>query len=327
MREDALRSIAAFIKENDDFTVVAHTTPDGDTLGASLALYGVLVRIGKRAAVVCEQPVPHTYAFLPGAEHVLLPEDARQTEHVIAVDCADRARMGAALRLFDGALHTCNIDHHPSNDFYAELNAVDDMAAATGELIASLAEMLLPELDAPLANCLYTALMTDTGNFAYSNTRPETFHLAGRLLAAGADNAELNRLVYRTVPFAKQKLLGRALANMELLFEGKLGVSYVMQSDFAATGASEEDTEGIIDHVRDVEGVEAALLLRETPSGAFKLSLRSKKAADVGAVAQAKGGGGHKHAAGYTAEGPFDLVRAEAVTLCERALREVWKEL
>lgn len=183
MREDALRSIAAFIKENDDFTVVAHTAPDGDTLGASLALYGVLVRIGKRAAVVCEQPVPHTYAFLPGAEHVLLPEDARQTEHVIAVDCADRARMGAALRLFDGALHTCNIDHHPSNDFYAELNAVDDMAAATGELIASLAEMLLPELDAPLANCLYTALMTDTGNFAYSNTRPETFHLAGRLLA------------------------------------------------------------------------------------------------------------------------------------------------
>ena len=130
MQEDALRSVAAFIKENDGFTVIAHTSPDGDALGASLALCGALKRMGKRAEVVCEQPVPRVYTFLPGAEQVRLPEQAVQMENVIAVDCADRERMGAAFRLFDGAAHTCNIDHHPSNDRYAELNVVDDKAAA-----------------------------------------------------------------------------------------------------------------------------------------------------------------------------------------------------
>lgn len=327
MREDVLRGIAAFIKENDGFTVIAHTSPDGDALGASLALYGALRRMGKRAQIVCEQPVPHGYTFLPGAEAVRLPEQAVRTENAIAVDCADFARMGAAGRLFEAAERTCNIDHHVTNASYAAYNAVDAEAAAAGEIVAALIELLLPEIDAALATCLYTALLTDTGNFAYSNTRPATLHMAARLLACGADNTEINRQVYRTVPFAKQKLLGRALGHMELLCEGRLGVSYVTLADFAQTGAGEEDTEGIIDHVRDIEGVEAAAFLRETQEGAFKVSLRSKRAADVGAAAQTLGGGGHKHAAGYTAQGPFEAAYAEVVAVCTRALRDVWKEL
>ncbi len=327
MQEDVLRSIAAFIKENDGFTVIAHTSPDGDTLGASLALYGTLKRMGKRAEIVCEQPVPHVYAFLPGAEAVQLPEQAAGMENAIAIDCADLARMGAAGRLFQAAKRTCNIDHHITNDSYAAFNAVDAEAAATGEIIAALAALLLPKIDDAIATCLYTALLTDTGNFAYSNTRPETLHTAADLLACGADNTEINRQIYRTVPFAKQKLLGRALDHMELYCEGKLGISYVTLADFAETGAKEEDTEGVIDSVRDIEGVEAAAFLRETPSGSFKVSLRSKRFADVGAIAHALGGGGHKHAAGYTAFGPLQEAQAQALACCTNALREIWKEL
>ena len=167
MQEDVLRSIAAFIKENDGFTVIAHTSPDGDTLGASLALYGTLKRMGKRAEIVCEQPVPHVYAFLPGADAICLPEQAVGMENAIAVDCADLARMGAAGRLFQAAKRTCNIDHHITNDSYAAFNAVDAEAAATGEIIAALAALLLPKIDDAIATCLYTALLTDTGNASY----------------------------------------------------------------------------------------------------------------------------------------------------------------
>ncbi len=326
MVQEALRGIAAFIEQNDGFTIIAHTSPDGDTLGSCLALYHGLLRLGKRAQVVCGQPVPRVYAFLPGAGDVCLPEDAGRMDCAIAVDCADHARMGTAGCLFDGAKETCNIDHHGTNKRYAAHNAVDADAAAAGELVAALLRLLAVELDGAAATCLYTALMTDTGNFAYNNTRPETHRLAAELLAGGADNTEINRLVYRTVPFAKQKLLGRALGNMELLAGGRLCITCLLAGDFAETGALAEDSEGVVEHLRDVEGVEIAAFIREQEPGIFKVSLRSKQAADVSAAAERMNGGGHRHAAGGTLRGTPDAVFGEVAALCESALREVWKE-
>ena len=327
MGEDALRSIAAFINQKDDFTIIAHTSPDGDALGASLGLYRALIRMGKRAQLVCDQTVPHAYVFLPGAEQVMLPDAARQTEYAIAVDCADRARMGAAAVLFDNAKETCVIDHHETNRGYGDHNAIDGNAAAAGELIAALLKLLDVEPDVAIATCLYTAIMTDTGNFAYSNTRPETLRIGAELLASGADNTEINRRIYRTVPFAKQKLLGRGLSNMLLLCEGKLCLTHLMQADFAETGATSADADGIVEHLRDVEGVEAAAFIKEQGEGVFKVSLRSQKAADMGKIAQRMGGGGHKHAAGYTTHGTLNEVISQATALCVGAIKEVWKEL
>lgn len=326
MTGNPIEQAAAFIRGNDGFTLIAHISPDGDTLGSSLALYGVLKALKKDVQVVCDNRVPPNYAFLPYAGELLLPSAARRLPFAISVDCADALRMGDSAQLFGAARDTLNIDHHVTNSAYARLNVVDGKAAATGELIYKLARLLLPALTEEISVCLYTALLTDTGSFAYSNTTPETMRIAADILESGIDTYEINRLIYRTVPYHKIRLLGLALTNMELLLDGKLGITAVMLKEMLPIGATEEDTEGVIDYVRDVESVEVAVMLREVEAGVFKVSLRSKRYANVSMMSRVKGGGGHAFAAGYTAHGALDEVRAEAVSLAKRALEdEAWR--
>ena len=241
-----------------------------------------------------------------------LPEEAKAARIAIAIDCADAERMGGALPLFRAAEHTINIDHHMTNTAYADMNHTGVDIAAAGEHIYELALLLPTELSKDIATCLYTALVTDTGNFSYANTRPHTLIAAAELLARGADNNDINRRVYRSVPLHKQKLLGLAITKAEFLFGGKLGITEISLADMASCGALEEDTEGIIDHIRDVEGDEVAIFIRESAINTYKVSLRSKKYADVGAIAASMGGGGHRQASGYTAHGSLQEVR-EAV--------------
>ncbi|MBE5785073.1 MAG: bifunctional oligoribonuclease/PAP phosphatase NrnA [Clostridiales bacterium] len=325
--QDMLRNIAALIDEKDGFTVITHVSPDGDALGSSFALYGALLQLGKRAQVVCEDEVPRAYRFLPWAEAVLTPENALQTEYVISVDCADRQRLGSAVRLFDGAQDTVNIDHHGTNIGFAAHNAVAPKAAAAGEMIAALLAMLPVRVDESIATCLYTAIMTDTGNFAYNNTKPETLRCAAALLAAGADNTDIYRRIYAAVPYRKQKLMGCALSNMTLFAEGKIALTYLHLADYERYGAESADSDGVVERLRDIEGVEIAVFIREQAENVYKVSMRSKIAADVSRVAAELGGGGHKHAAGGTVHGTATETQAKTVALCESALKEVWKEL
>ncbi|HWQ59193.1 MAG TPA: bifunctional oligoribonuclease/PAP phosphatase NrnA [Clostridia bacterium] len=316
---DALSSIAELIEQNDDFLVLAHVSPDGDTLGSALALARMLISMGKRAQCVCEDAVPHVYEFLPGASSVLRPEEARHARVAIAADCADAERLGSALPLFNAAQARVNIDHHATNRGYAQYNYVEK-AGATGELIYRLFVRLNVRSDADAARCLYAALMSDTGCFAYSSTTPDTLRIAASLMESGADNAEINRRVYRTIPLHKQKLLGAALTKLALHAGGRVGLSCLSAGEISACGASGEDTEGIIDHIRDVEGVELAILIRESGPGAFKVSLRSKHYADVGAIAARMGGGGHARAAGYSAQGSMGEVAAATLRLAGDAI-------
>ncbi len=326
MTGSPIEQAAEFIRENDGFTLIAHISPDGDTLGSSLALYGVLRELNKHAQVVCDNRVPPNYAFLPYADEILTPDKAKAYPYAIGVDCADALRMGTASALFKTAVDTVNLDHHVTNSAYARLNIVDGNAAATGELIYKLATILLPRLSEPVSICLYTALLTDTGSFAYSNTTPETMRIAAEIMESGIDTYEINRLVYRTVPYHKIKLLGCAINNMELLCDGKLGITAVTLFEMREIGATEEDSEGVIDSVRDVESVEIAVMLREVDEGVFKASLRSKRYADVSKISCVKGGGGHAFAAGYTVHGTLEEVYSEAVKLATRALEDpAWR--
>ena len=314
-----LSYIASLLLEKDDFTLIAHVSPDGDTLGSSLALYHALSVMGKKVQIVCQNEVPMVYAYLPGSENFRLPEKAEQTPYVICVDCAAVDRLGTAEKLFRGAMHTVNIDHHATNVGYADDNCVRDTAAA-GEIVFDLLE-ILEQIDADSASCLYTAIMTDTGNFAYSNTTSDTLRIAAELLEDGADNERINRYVYRTVPLRKAKLLGIALNSLELHCNGKLGVIRITQEDLRRAGASSEDTEGVIDHVRDIDTVELALMIREAAQpDTGKISMRSKVYADVSAIAERMGGGGHKHAAGYTDYGKFSDICTRAIDIACAAL-------
>ncbi len=309
-----LSFIAAYLQARDDYTIICHVSPDGDTLGSGLALYGALRKLNKRVQIVCEDALPRIYAFLPFSKDLQKPQNVPLTRNAISVDCAARDRLGSAQALFAHARHTLNIDHHATNAAYGDDNCVWD-TAATGEIVFNLLEMM-GLIDPAIATCLYTAIMTDTGNFAYANTSPETLHAAAELLEDGADNAYINRCVYRTAPIGKIRLLGCALAGMELFSNGRLGLARITRQDFAKTAAASEDVEGIIDHIRDVDTVEIAILARETAeAGVCKVSLRSKNEADVGAISAKMQGGGHKRAAGYTDHGTLDEVCARALQM------------
>lgn len=306
-----------FLQQHDDFNLIAHISPDGDTLGSSLALFHGLTRLGKRAQVVCADEVPPLYRFCPHAEQVLPPARARQTAAAVAVDCADRLRTGACAALFERAAHTLNIDHHGTNAGFAQVNWVE-RAGATGELIYRLLMRLLGGIDRETASLLYVALATDTGNFSYSNASPETFRTAAALLECGIDLPELNRRLFRTVPYRKRLLEARAVSRCALHEGGRIALAALSLADFAACGADAADAEGLIDLLRDIDTVEIAALLREQPAGGVHVSLRGKRAADVSRIAVRFGGGGHRLAAGCVLEQPLDAA-AQAILGAARA--------
>lgn len=312
---------AEFIKTHDDFLLIAHVSPDGDTLGSCLALYCALLSLGKKAQITCEEPVPHTYRFLPHADRVCLPKDAVPAETVIAVDCADILRTGDCKDLFLAAKHTLCIDHHATNPLYAEENFVE-IVAATGELIFRVLCALGIAVDTDMATCLYTALACDTGNFAYSNTTPDTFRIMAELLESGIDLPEVNRRLFRSEPVRKTRLRARAVTKMQLHCDERIGVAALSLDDFADCGATGEDNEGVIDAIRDIDTVEIAAILRECLDGAIRVSLRAKHSADVSIVAQKFGGGGHRRAAGCTLRVPLAEAERQITDALIRLLSE-----
>ena len=300
MLQDAVR----FLRAYDDLLLIAHVSPDGDTLGSSFALYGALLELGKRAQVVCEDPVPAIYRFLPFSDQLIPPEQARPAQAVVCVDCADLARTGRCETLFQAAEATLNIDHHGTNDRFAGENYVQK-AGATGELIFNVIACLKITLNKNIASCLYAAITTDTGNFSYSNTTPDTMRIAADILDTGIDLPYLNRCLFRTVPFHKLKLHALAVTKTQLYEFGRIGISYLTMEEITSCEATNEDTEGIIDSIRDIDTVEVAALLRESEDGMIRVSLRGKTCADVSKIATQFGGGGHRFAAGCTLQPPI----------------------
>ncbi len=315
-----LASIARLIEENNDFTLIMHVSPDGDTIGSACALRLAFMALGKRVQAVCDGDVPRIYRFLEGAEDIIKPNDARITGAAIAVDCADEGRMGAAGEIFAQAKHTANIDHHVTNTMFAQHNAVEANAAAAAEVVKKLIEQLDVEFGADIATCLFCGLVADTGNFAYSNTTPDTLFAAGELLQRGADNALINRAVYRSAPVSKRRMLGLGLIKAEYLHGGRVAVCKLTREDFDRFNARDEDCEGIIDNLRDVENVEIAMLMREKEPNVYKVSMRAKEYANVCAVAERYGGGGHRLAAGCTVRGELDALAAELTEALIQAL-------
>ena len=288
----------AFLKEHTDFLLIAHVAPDGDAFGSCLALKMLLEQLGKRARVICDDPVPHLYAFLPGADRVLGPDAAADAEAFVAVDCADVGRTGRQWSRVGNKPSLC-IDHHITNRGFAQVNYIED-CAATGELVCLLYEALEQPISREAGVCLYTAIATDTGNFAYSSVTPRTFLLMSKVMESGFDLPECNRLLYRNERLQKLRLTACTVENAKLYRDGQVIVGVLTKAEMAAADGLKADCDGIIDRLRDVETVVVAAFLREEGENEVKLSLRSKAKVDCAALAKAYGGGGHVRAAGAT---------------------------
>jgi phosphoesterase RecJ-like protein len=312
MEPNSTSAVVAALRDHDRFVVTSHDNPDGDAIGSLLALHLALESLGKGSVMVMggATPLPEEYGFLGLEEHGLrreAPPDA--TERVlVAVDCAQENRI-VEPTLLEAALLTVNIDHHHDNTRFGDLDLVVEHASSTGEVLADVFAELGVEITPEIADPLYTALVTDTGRFQYSNTTPKALRLAASLLEAGADASKIFVEVYETTPFAKLKLLARALDRATLLVDGRVVVSELVRGDFEEAGADEPASEGVIDHLRSVEGAELVALVRELPNGAAaarKGSLRSRPdGVDVSEIARSFGGGGRRRAAGLSPDLPM----------------------
>jgi phosphoesterase RecJ-like protein len=314
--QEALAEIAEAIRRHGRFLLATHENPDGDALGSILAAKLALDQLGKDVVMYLAGvvPLPKEYQFMELGELLrTLPADATDRV-VITLDCANERRLGADSSFVDRAPLVVDIDHHHDNTRFGRLNLVVGDASSTGEILADLFKELGVRVTPEIAEALYIALVTDTGRFQYTNTTPKTLRLAADLVEAGANVHRVFQGVYENVAFAKLKLLARALDRASVFEGGRLIVSVLLREDFVHAGAEEPFSEGIIDHLRAVEGAELVALIREPPTQngpTRRVSLRTTaEDLDASAIARKSAGGGHRQAAGFSSELPVDEIVA-----------------
>ena len=303
-----LERIAAELHDGDRFLVTTLEGPDGDALGSLLALHQLLGQMGKDSVMFLaakEFPLPLEYRFLPLTDvfHDAPADVANRT--LVFLDCGNIDRMPVEFLRRDGT-RILNIDHHHDNTLFGTVNLVDTSASCTAEIIWRLAKLLDLRITMEIATALYVGLITDTGKFMYENTDPDSHRMAAELIEAGVSVDDIFRRLYERVPIEKAKLVARAIENIERFDSGRLALTYLSREDYAATGASDLLTEGIIDHVRALDGTVVAGVVRDKTEGgrtARKVSLRSSDGTvDVSAIAREQGGGGHMRAAGFSTD-------------------------
>ncbi len=294
------------------FCLLAHLYPDGDVLGSQLGLGLALREAGRAVTFACRHPVPEPFDFLPGANEVQQWKEGRgEYDVVVTLDCPDPGRVGGLLDgLRQPGARVLNIDHHGDNHGYGDVNWIQPGAAATGEMVYALVAAASLPLTPAVATNLYTAIVTDTGSFRYSNTTPETFRIAARLVEAGADPAEVGIKLYETRHLAGLHLLGRILQQVETNPEGTVAWVVIDRSQTASPDLLE--AEEFITYPRSLRTAKVAVLFRELV-GEVKVSLRAKGEVNVARIAARFGGGGHPNAAGVVV--PGDLEHAKTAVL------------
>jgi bifunctional oligoribonuclease and PAP phosphatase NrnA len=309
-----LDRVADEIRAGDRFLLTTHENPDGDALGSLLAMHRILEALGKDTVMFLaakEFPLPIEYRFLPLEEVFHEPPADINDRVVIFLDCGNIDRMPVDFLRTD-VTKVINIDHHHDNTRFGTINLIDVQASCTAEIVYDLAGLLGVELTPELANALYVALVTDTGKFMYENTDARSHRMAAGLIEAGVEVNEIYRRLYEHAPIEKLKLLAHALEGIELRDDGRLAVTYISTEDYATTGASEALTEGVIDHLRTIDGSLVAAVVRDqADSGraARKVSMRSTDGrVDVSAIARVQGGGGHRRAAGFGTDLSYEQV-------------------
>ncbi len=306
------RKVSGIIKNSNSFLIVTHKNPDGDAIGASLALYNVLKRLKKTVYVEIPTKPAYIYDFLDDYKNIELTSNSKDVEVVIALDSADMQRCGLTKDYVNEKI-LINIDHHKTNPLYGDINIVEPEAAAVGCIVWEiLKEGNLP-IDKKTAEYLYLSILTDTGSFRYSSTGPKTFMIAADLLDKGVEPWYIASNVYEREKPETYKLLSLVLDTLEFFYDGRIALEYVTIDMFKKTNTTADNTEGFVNYARGIRGVEVGVLLREDESNVFKISMRSKGNVDVSEVATEFEGGGHKNAAGGTIRAPLNEAKKKII--------------
>jgi phosphoesterase RecJ-like protein len=309
------------LRKHEAFCIVGHIRPDGDCVGSQLGLALALKNEGKKVACWNEDSIPQKYEFLDANGLLQKPQKGSKFDCVIATDCASFERLGKVGAAIGDRQLMVNIDHHESNTHYADLNWVSEREPSTGELIYRLLKIAKWPITKPIADCLFTAVSTDTGSFQYATTRPGTYHVAGELVRRGADLAKICDEVYQSYPLSRARLLKHVYSHFRLTHQNQIAYFWLRKIDFARSGAESSDTEGLIDHIRAIAPVVVACVFEELEPELTRISLRSKSdRVNVNEVAAQFGGGGHPAAAGARVPGRPLSVQRKVIGAIKRAL-------
>ena len=315
--ETAAAEVAERIKTGRNFLITSHRNPDGDALGSGIALQGLIRKLGKTAKVTVRDGFGKPLHNIPGASEVIisdtLPADyPKAYDAVFTMECPEVARTGYPV--LPGPV--VNIDHHLGNEMYGEINYLDLDAPSVGEMVMQMNRRhLRVPLDANIATAIYVSLSTDTGFFRYHNTTLRAFEAAEELVRAGAVPGDVSLWINESVPGGAIKLLGLCLTTLELHANGKVATTELPKRFFTDAGATPEDTEGIVNYGRMIDGVLVSALLKEGDGNSTRVSLRAKPGVDVQQVAAMFGGGGHKAASGCTMPMPLPQAKAKLIEL------------
>jgi len=320
-RSTIIGRILEAVESSQSICVIGHVRPDGDCIGSQLGLTLALQTAGKDVACWNEDRVPQKYAFLDRHHLLEKPTAGREFDLVIATDCASFERLGASGPASEKRKCLVNIDHHLSNTRYGDVNWISAHEASTGELIFQLLQAAKWPITPEIANCLYTAVSTDTGSFQYATAKPVTYQIAGELVKLGADVDTISREVYQSFSLSRVRLLRHLYCNFKLTHDDQIAYLWLKKKDFARTGADRCDTEGLIDHLRAIEPVIVACIFEEVEPELTRVSLRSKSPkVDVNAIAGKFGGGGHIAAAGARVAGKPLAVQRGFVAALRKAI-------
>ena len=312
-----LDAVIEEIRAANKFLLTTHENPDGDALGSLLGMHELLKQLGKDSVMFLaaeEFPLPWEYQSMPLDEVQNEPPADLAERTVIFLDCGNIDRMPVDFLQRDG-VHIVNIDHHHDNTRFGTVNLVDSRASCTAEIVWELAKELGADITPAIGDALYVGLVTDTGKFMYTNTSSRAHVMAAELMESGIDAHGIYRRLYEELPFARLLLLSRALNAVQRFDGGVVTATFLTRADFEETGSVETDSEGIVDHLRAVDGTKVAVLVRELladdRTGIRKLSLRATDGTvDVSRIARGLGGGGHRQAAGASSELPLDELLA-----------------
>ena len=306
---------ADFLLKNDNYAILTHRRPDGDTIGSSAALCRILRKLGKTAHVICNPEITDRFAWL---HEGLTKEEAAEGDTIVTVDVASPGMLPKAFEPYLGKI-ALRIDHHASATSFTENELVDSGAGACAEIIFDLMEHLWVEMDADIANAIYTGTSTDTGCFRFANTTSHTFITAAACAAAGAKIYQLNQELFETNTLGRLKIQGWIVENMKVFSEGKLAVVAIPKAVEESIGVTEDDMDNISSFPRTVAGVCMAATLRETKDGDVKLSVRAIPGFDATIITGQFGGGGHKGAAGAS----MKMSLSDAAAAVEKAMLEL----
>ena len=320
-----LSQVVELIENKQSFAITTHVRPDGDGIGSSLGLYWLLNSLGKTADVILRDEIPCSYKQLPGAENIKKVSEVNgKYDAVFVIECSDLSRPGI------GNLEnqfTVNIDHHSTSEHFGTVNWIDPTASAVGEMVYNLCKAIGGRVSKEIAECVYLAIVTDTGSFHFPNTTDRTLKVASELVKAGAKPSKISEVVYSSYSWSRIDLMRQVLATVKRSEKGR--VAWMRQSleMSESSGATEGDNNGLVNMPLAAKNVVAVCYMREVQPSAYRVSLRSKGNLNIAKIAEKFGGGGHKNAAGCRVEGNWDECENEIVTALKQAVAEEFADI